>query len=312
MAISNCVINLSTDKPAVFRELARVLAPGGRVAVSDIVAEDRLTPEERAERGSYCGCIAGALSIGEYEQSLDARRVRGRRDRAHAANSATACTARSSRRRRPARAGAQGPAGHPTRDVCRLLLPSRALWPRGERELRREEPSHGPGSERAERAPIGRCDEVDPERVQVPGDERGPSGAHGFIEAPEIGPPNRASRPIVPPTAIAAASPTARVSVATAMITNIRNAVSTISQRNDCASDPDGRVAPTSAMFPSEPRRTARPRRAPGELRAPVGDARGHGKWRVSANASVTARVEVRAGDVADRVDHRHDHEPEA
>ena len=70
VAISNCVINLSTDKPAVFGELARVLAPGGRVAVSDIVAEDRLTPSERAERGSYCGCIAGALSIGEYEQSL--------------------------------------------------------------------------------------------------------------------------------------------------------------------------------------------------------------------------------------------------
>ena len=70
VAISNCVINLSTDKPAVFGELARVLAPGGRIAVSDIVAEDRLTPDERAERGSYCGCIAGALSIGEYEQSL--------------------------------------------------------------------------------------------------------------------------------------------------------------------------------------------------------------------------------------------------
>jgi arsenite methyltransferase len=70
VAISNCVINLSTDKPAVFRELARVLAPGGRVAVSDIVAEDRLTPDERGERGTYCGCIAGALAIGEYEQSL--------------------------------------------------------------------------------------------------------------------------------------------------------------------------------------------------------------------------------------------------
>jgi arsenite methyltransferase len=70
VAISNCVINLSTDKPAVFRELARVLAPGGRVSISDIVAEDRLAPAERAERGSYCGCIAGALSKGEYEQGL--------------------------------------------------------------------------------------------------------------------------------------------------------------------------------------------------------------------------------------------------
>ena len=70
VVISNCVINLSTDKPAVFEELARVLAPGGRVAISDIVAEDRLAPAERAERGSYCGCIAGALSKREYEHLL--------------------------------------------------------------------------------------------------------------------------------------------------------------------------------------------------------------------------------------------------
>jgi arsenite methyltransferase len=70
VAISNCVVNLSTDKPAVFRELSRVLAPGGRVAISDIVAEDRLTQPERAERGSYCGCIAGALSQEEYAQLL--------------------------------------------------------------------------------------------------------------------------------------------------------------------------------------------------------------------------------------------------
>ena len=71
VAISNCVINLSTDKPAVFGELERVLAPGGRIAISDIVAEDRLSPDERGERGSYCGCIAGALSKGEYEALLN-------------------------------------------------------------------------------------------------------------------------------------------------------------------------------------------------------------------------------------------------
>src|SRR6185503_4388866 len=70
VVISNCVINLSTDKAKALTEIARVLKPGGRVGVSDVVAEDRLTPEERAERGSFAGCIAGALSKGEYEAGL--------------------------------------------------------------------------------------------------------------------------------------------------------------------------------------------------------------------------------------------------
>jgi len=72
VVISNCVINLSTDKPAVLTEIARVLKPGGRVGVSDVVAEDRPAPAERAERGSYVGCIAGALSKLEYERGLEA------------------------------------------------------------------------------------------------------------------------------------------------------------------------------------------------------------------------------------------------
>jgi len=72
VVISNCVINLSVDKPAVLTEVARVLKPGGRIGISDIVSEDRLSAEERAERGSYVGCIAGALSKGEYEAGLDA------------------------------------------------------------------------------------------------------------------------------------------------------------------------------------------------------------------------------------------------
>jgi arsenite methyltransferase len=72
VVISNCVINLSTDKTAVLAEIARVLKPGGRVGVSDVVAEDRLSHAERAERGSYVGCIAGALSKAEYEAGLEA------------------------------------------------------------------------------------------------------------------------------------------------------------------------------------------------------------------------------------------------
>ncbi len=72
VVISNCVINLAADKDAVFREVARVLRPGGRMGVSDIVADDALTAAERAERGSYVGCIAGALSFSEYEAGLRA------------------------------------------------------------------------------------------------------------------------------------------------------------------------------------------------------------------------------------------------
>jgi SAM-dependent methyltransferase len=72
VVISNCVVNLSTDKSAVIAEMFRVLTPGGRLGISDVVAEDHLTLADRAERGSYVGCIAGALSKFEYLEGLAA------------------------------------------------------------------------------------------------------------------------------------------------------------------------------------------------------------------------------------------------
>ena len=66
------MINLSPDKAAVFAEIARVLKPGGRMGISDVVADDELSPAERAERGSWCGCVAGALSRSEYVAGFEA------------------------------------------------------------------------------------------------------------------------------------------------------------------------------------------------------------------------------------------------
>ena len=72
VVISNCVINLSVDKPAVLAEMFRVLVPGGRIGITDVVAEDHLTAADRAAAGSYVGCIAGALSRTEYLDGLAA------------------------------------------------------------------------------------------------------------------------------------------------------------------------------------------------------------------------------------------------
>jgi len=72
VVISNCVINLSVDKPAVLAEMYRVLVPGGRIGIADVVAEDHMSPADRAAAGSYVGCIAGALSRAEYLDGLAA------------------------------------------------------------------------------------------------------------------------------------------------------------------------------------------------------------------------------------------------
>jgi SAM-dependent methyltransferase len=71
VVISNCVINLSLDKPAVFAEIVRVLRPGGRIGISDVVAEDGLDPKRRAEAGEALGC-AGELGKSEYVALLEA------------------------------------------------------------------------------------------------------------------------------------------------------------------------------------------------------------------------------------------------
>src|SRR5687768_4499734 len=70
--ISNCVINLAPDKPAVFREITRILKPGGRLAVSDIALKQPLPPEIGNDLQAYVGCVAGAILIDDYRSWLTA------------------------------------------------------------------------------------------------------------------------------------------------------------------------------------------------------------------------------------------------
>ncbi|MGL4552513.1 MAG: arsenite methyltransferase [Gemmataceae bacterium] len=124
--ISNCVINLAPDKPAVFREMHRVLKPGGRLAVSDIALKKPLPPEVAGSLMAYVGCVAGAALIADYERMLkeagfqDVQIVDGKKDlNAYAQAEGAACCAPPAMSSLPvaslpAAGGCCGPAAEPS------------------------------------------------------------------------------------------------------------------------------------------------------------------------------------------------------
>jgi len=107
VVISNCVINLSADKPQVIREVARVLKPDGRFAVSDVIADPDMDEATRADMVQWTGCVAGALTAQEFTDALTAAGLTDieirptHRVHAHAASAIVRARKPSSRARRP-------------------------------------------------------------------------------------------------------------------------------------------------------------------------------------------------------------------
>ena len=119
--ISNCVINLSVDKAAVLTEMARVLRPGGRIGISDVVAEDGLTPSQRAERGAFTRLHRGRAVACRIRSGPDGRGFR--RDRGHVHAQRRGSDARRNRQGgQDARARAAGAAHRSAGCECRVLL----------------------------------------------------------------------------------------------------------------------------------------------------------------------------------------------